>query len=144
MPVSAFILSLFLPLWDFKSIHYIRKFFITNFVIMIKVCRDLIRILPQTQENFAISKFVINKLYCTIYNHLLTISFKQYSVTTTIILRVKISLLWLLFLLFSFGPKLASFSSFMSIHDISPTHTCFRLGNEAFFSMVPLAAQSSF
>lgn len=71
MPVSAFILSLFLPLWDLKSSHYIRKFFITNFVIMIKVCRDLIRILPQTQENFAISKFVINQLYCTIYNHLL-------------------------------------------------------------------------
>lgn len=36
MPVSAFILSLFHPLWDLKSIHYIRKFFITNFVIMIK------------------------------------------------------------------------------------------------------------
>lgn len=36
----------YLSLWDSKSVFYIRKFVIFEFVITEKLCKDLIKILP--------------------------------------------------------------------------------------------------
>lgn len=39
-----------LPHWDSKSVHYVRKFIVSDFVINVKFCEDLLRFLPGTQK----------------------------------------------------------------------------------------------
>lgn len=56
------------PLRDSESVCYVRKYVISEFVIIVKVCRELFRILPQTQKlccirEFKLSMFVLNEFY---------------------------------------------------------------------------------
>ena len=48
------------PQGDSKSVRYIRKFVISEFVITVTFNKDLLRILPGNQKNFVIS---VNSLY---------------------------------------------------------------------------------
>lgn len=59
------------PLQDSKSIRYIHKYSISKFIITIKFCKDLWRILPETIKlcfiwDFAKSMFILNKFFWTL------------------------------------------------------------------------------
>lgn len=56
----------FLPLRDLKLVCYIPKFVKTEFVMSVKFDKDLLRIFPETSQNFLCIRVRINEFYSII------------------------------------------------------------------------------